>query len=686
MRQAAGYARGVSAPAGMRPARTVVGVAAALALSLVGLIAAGSVAPGPVSAAEPTVSPFVEGRHVYDYGHRLSPNSLARAEGLAGRIEAEGGGRVVVYTAELTDLPDAGQLALDWQVDGVLLTGWSDFGEATLGATLRGKLPAGTEKFMDSTSSTLTSFETWATSILARTDGLLNGRHVFDAPGVLDADGLTHAEASANRLSAKIGIPVYVDVAVGDAGNPQGTAYWNSDLSDGLGTSLVIALAVSNGRIGGRVQAATGYDSSYETGAPWSFGTLWSEDAPGGDVQAELLRAIDAVGTPIDPAEVVKRVEDEANAARDAVGRFFSDKTNQQYSIGGLLLALLALVAFGLDRWRRRRETGFGDDDSILLPAPPAEMTPALAALVASPLDTTRAVTTALLDLAAHGRIAFYQRQTPLGPSGGIKVLSTAAGGSDPAAYSASMDRPLGPAESSLLDGLRRAAGRPGRAAGADIAGLRPVFEQTGEQLERIAGERGWLRLKARSVSRPWLAAGVALLIGAVAAALIAQPVAAGALWIASAGILPRAGRMPLPVRTPDGQLTASMVGAYRRTLRKALAGAPGTVPPWLASAEEAALWGYAWGLEGEVQALVARNVAGTLAYPEAAGLTDEAGAAGLAAWTTLLGGVAAAGPARPVGLDTDAIASTLGGLGRSLEAQAGENTERSGDSGTARP
>ncbi len=402
-------------------------------------------------------------------------------------------------------------------------------------------------------------------------------------------------------------------------------------------------------------------------------------------MQAELLRAIDAVGTPIDPAEVVKRVEDEVNKARDAVGRFFSDKTNQQYSLGGLLLALVALMAFGLDRWRRRRETGFGDDDSILLPAPPAEMTPALAALVASPLDTTRAVTTALLDLAAHGRIAFYQRQTPLGPSGGIKVLSTAAGGTDPAAHSASMDRPLGPAESALLDGLRRASGRPGRAAGADFAGLRPVFEQTGEQLERIAGERGWLRLKASSVSGPWIAAGVALLLGAVAAAVIAQPVAAGALWIASAGILPRAGRMPLPVRTPDGQLTASMVGAYRRTLRKALAGAPGTVPPWLASAEEAALWGYAWGLEGEVQALVARNVAGTM-DPEAAGLTGEAGAAGLAAWTTLLGGIAVAGPARPVGLDTDAIASTLGGLGRSLEAQAGENTERSGDPGTARP
>src|SRR5664280_1316991 len=152
-----------------------------------------------------------------------------------------------------------------------------------------------------------------------------------------------------------------------------------------------------------------------------------------------------------------------------------------------------------------------------MLPAPPAEMTPALAALVGAPLNTTRAVTTALLDLAAHGRIAFYQQAAPLGPTGGINILSAsgavsatgeqaATGWYSAAAHSAVIDRPLGPAEQRLLEGLRVAAGQGHGLSRTDFVGLRPLFEQTGEELEKIAGQRGWLRLEARSVSWVWVA------------------------------------------------------------------------------------------------------------------------------------------------------------------------------------
>src|SRR5664280_1020324 len=213
-----------------RVLRSAVALVAAVALSLAALlVCAGPVAPRGVSAAEPTRSPYVDGRHVYDYGHRLSAAALSRAETLATRIEAEGGGRVVVYTADLLDLPDATELAAAWNVTGLLLTGWDDFGEATLGATLKARAPASTESLVASASSTLTSFESWATSNLARVDALLNGKHVFDGPGALDSAGLAHAEASANALSAKMGIPVFVDIAIGDAADPESVAYWNSD-------------------------------------------------------------------------------------------------------------------------------------------------------------------------------------------------------------------------------------------------------------------------------------------------------------------------------------------------------------------------------------------------------------------------------------------------------------------------
>ena len=472
----------------MRASRSVTTVGAGIALTLAALLACGGLlAPGGVSAAQPTRSPYVEGRHVYDYGHRMSSAALSRAETLAARIEAEGGGRTVVYTADVMELPSQADLAAAWDVTGLLLTGWDDFGYSKVGATLNSRLPAGTEKFIDSTSSMLTSFESWTVSNLARVDGLLNGRHVFDGPGVLDAASLTHAEASADALSAKIGIPVYVDIAIGEAGDPRSTAYWNSDLNAGLGTSLVIALAVSGEQIGGHVEAATAYDESYVTSGPWSGDFLWTETAPRGDVQAELLRLIDAVGTPIDPVEVLNSVVDETRA-------WAASETNQRYSIGGVLIALLVLIVFVMDRRRRRRDAGYGDD-SVLLPAPPADMTPALAAIVTAPLDTTRAVTTALLDLAAHGFIAFYQAETPLGQTGAIKVISGVGnGGHGTSAHAPAIDRPLGTAETRLLEGLRGAAHGGAGLAGSDFAELRPLFEQTGEQLERIAGERGWLR------------------------------------------------------------------------------------------------------------------------------------------------------------------------------------------------
>ena len=148
--------------------------------------------------------------------------------------------------------------------------------------------------------------------------------------------------------------------------------------------------------------------------------------------------------------------------------------------------------------------------------------------------------------------------------------------------------------------------------------------------------------------------------------------------------------RMPLPVRTRDGQMTSAMVDAYRRTLRRALAGGRGSIPPWLANAEEAALWGYAWGLEGEVQAFVAGNVSAaasdTIILDTAAptgSVMIYAGSqpAGLRSMSVVLGGMYSRGPARPIGLDTDAIAETLGGFGQAMEAQS---SRRAGPDGPA--
>jgi hypothetical protein len=655
--------------------RARVGLAAAVAVALSGLLAMGFAAPRPVVAAQPTITPFMPGRHVYDYDHLLSARATEIAESFAGKIEAAGGGRVVVYTADLMELPSEDEIASAWSVDGLLLTAWGDMGSAKLGATLKAKLSAGAAKVIAAGSGPAT-VESWVTSELARAYGLMSGEVVFDGASTLDAGGKATAEAFAKALSDRIGAPVYVDIAIGEPGNPQVTAFFNgSDLND-LGKLLTIALAVDGTTIGGYVEADSDLWESYETHSPWDWHTLHNEAAPNGDVQAELLRAIDAVRKPPSPDEALASF---AGWIGSTATGFLSDPTNQQASILGALVGLLSLVALAIARRRRRHEPGYEDDDSVMLPAPPADMTPALAALVNAPLNTTRAVTVALLDLAAHGHIAFYQESTPLGPRGGIKLVPTSSRGrrlgsvNSPAA-----SRPLGAAEISLLEGLQSAAGGGGNLSPTEFAGLRPLFEQTGERLERIAGQRGWLRIKTRSVSRAWIAWGVALLAAAVVAVVLRQPVAAACLGLAGLIVVPRAVAMPLPLRTPDGAITSAMVDAYRRTLRRALAGDPSSMPPWLANAEEAALWGYAWGLEGEVQAFIGRNVGMAMSGPDFSGLAPTGvSIVNLGSVTVAIGGLSgsAAWPSRPVGLDTDAIAQALNHLGRATDPAAGRES-----------
>jgi hypothetical protein len=116
-----------------------------------------------------------------------------------------------------------------------------------------------------------------------------------------------------------------------------------------------------------------------------------------------------------DPAEAWQRGA--RLFATALIGGFFSDRTNQTDSAAGLSWRC-SVVIFALVRRRRRRDARLRGRRLGAGAGPPADMTPALAALVAAPLDTTRAVTCALLDLAAHGHIAFYQEATPLGPRG----------------------------------------------------------------------------------------------------------------------------------------------------------------------------------------------------------------------------------------------------------------------------
>lgn len=246
-----------------------------------------------MAAADPTTSPFIQGRHVYDYGGVLSANSVKTAEALATEIEVSGGGRIVLYTAKSpSDIPFT--LATDWKVDGLLLTGEGDYGILTMGATLKATL-ADKAGLLSNPSPGEPTLESWMLTTLARADGLLRGARVFDGAGVLDAAGQQHAGAAANDLSGELGVPVYIDIAIGKTSSTSDASYNASMIRAGLGKSLVIALTVSDKQISGEVESDAAIFGKYHTAAPWSRDSLSGQPAANGDVQAGLLTAIDAV-------------------------------------------------------------------------------------------------------------------------------------------------------------------------------------------------------------------------------------------------------------------------------------------------------------------------------------------------------------------------------------------------------
>ena len=87
-------------------------------------------------------------------------------------------------------------------------------------------------------------------------------------------------------------------------------------------------------------------------------------------------------------------------------------------AVAGIVLApaaFLLLVAAGIVRWiRYGKDPVYLDDPSILMPAPPAGLTAAGGALIVEGRAGRRALTTALLDLASRGRLAFREETSGL--------------------------------------------------------------------------------------------------------------------------------------------------------------------------------------------------------------------------------------------------------------------------------
>jgi len=284
-------------------------------------------------------------------------------------------------------------------------------------------------------------------------------------------------------------------------------------------------------------------------------------------------------------------------------------------------LVLLALVGWAGWSWIRfGRDPVYLDDPSILMPAPPPEMTAPAAAVVMDGKSTRHALTTAMVDLASRAEMAFREDKGLLHSKVGIQMTTP-----DESNAQVALNRraPTDPAETFALDKLQ------GIAAGEKDAYIDPdallAFGKSADDFDRkldaYVAKRGWFREPPdNSVERWSFRGGIVLVLGVVGLVIGYNLPSTGlellgaALVVAGIAIFIIARTMPQ--RTMAGAMAYAMLAAYRRTLQKTLAQsrsmdqvvAAGTVP-WLVTPDQAVVWGVAFGLHKEVEDVLQRSL-----------------------------------------------------------------------------
>ncbi|MGZ6296726.1 MAG: DUF2207 family protein [Candidatus Limnocylindrales bacterium] len=288
-------------------------------------------------------------------------------------------------------------------------------------------------------------------------------------------------------------------------------------------------------------------------------------------------------------------------------------------AILGLIVApvVLVLVAgFALLRWYRfGRDPRYTDDPSVLMAGPPEALTAATAALVYDDRSSRHTLTTAMMDLASRGELAFAPEEGS-GHKLGIRLLTPDE--RDPA-VAAARRRPIAEAETFALKELRGLSGDY-----IDPKDLLDFGKQTGEfdkRLEDHAVAQGWFRQRPRSVIGRWAALwavelGLGVVVGVIAWNLPASGLLLLGAALGAAGVVTLALAGYQPARTLDGARVYAMLAAYRRTLWNTMALARSMQQvvaeahlPWLETPDQATVWGVALGLQDEVQRVLERSL-----------------------------------------------------------------------------
>jgi uncharacterized membrane protein YgcG len=307
-------------------------------------------------------------------------------------------------------------------------------------------------------------------------------------------------------------------------------------------------------------------------------------------------------------------------------------------------VVVLGVLALFLRTWWRRGRDARTPliDDSVLLPAPPPALTPALATVLRDDLVGKDAFSAALVDLGHRGLVTFSEDEGILNKLAHRVDLVVPEEPLSDANSATARERPLGVAEHGLYLGIA------GRAVGGviDSATLRSgtgreLWDDFKKHIGIAAASSGWFRDDPNQLVGRWGGIGIALAIASAIAFFVlasadesspdfvkpgTEPLAlmVGIGFLVGLGILFLSRR--LAARTSDGAQVLAMSLAYRNTLRfelqqaKTIDGAVAATKsrlPWITTPDILTVWAVALGLNSEIDGLIRRTF-------EAAGSTGS--------------------------------------------------------------
>lgn len=447
------------------------------------------------------------------------------------------------------------------------------------------------------------------------------GQRVYDEALVLSDATEAAAEQIVEAIEARSGaqIVVYTQV-VGYVSEEDADAHARALIDEwGIGRAgyddgFVLLLDLETSRCDGvaRLYAAGGFHAAYlgDEARQRIYDEAMAPRLRDCDLDGAVLAALGRIDDAITP---------------DATA--FLERSRIANAILGLVVApalFLLLAGWALLRWWRfGRDPRLADSESILIPAPPPDLTPATGALVHAGRTTQRAFTAALFDLGSRGELTFVAVPETKTPVPYAIDLSVARADDIREAFerSKATRSPLGPAEEGLLASLRTVAAG-GRLEPERLTELTPLNDWFGAELERAAVAAGWFPERPRDVLvRSGLIAGIELALGIGGVFLgneipMSGLVVAGAA-LAGAGVVTGLLAPAMPRTTREGARLRIMLNAYRRTLERTMAQARSMDQvvreaglDWLDSPDVAVVWSVALGLGSSVERILERTAA----------------------------------------------------------------------------